>query len=71
MTHSINENHHWLATHGQVLDKYSGKWIAIAESKLIASADTLKELGGKIEVKSAKHPLFFLVPQPEEELSIL
>ena len=66
-----NENHNWLAKHGEELDKYSGKWVAIDQSKLIAHADSLKELSTKSEVKSAKHPLFFLVPRPEEEMSIL
>ena len=55
----------------QQTDKYSGKWVAIDQAKLIAYADTLQELNGKTEVKTAKHPLFFLVPRPEEEFTIL
>lgn len=71
MAFKVNENHTWLATHGRVLDKYSGKWVAIDQSKLIASADTLKELDEMPQVKTARHPLFFLVPTEEETSSIL
>ncbi len=71
MAFKVNENHTWLATHGKELDKYSGKWVAIYQSKLIAFADTLKELDEKPEVKKARHPLFFLVPTEEESKSIL
>jgi hypothetical protein len=71
MAHEANENHLWLATHGAEIDKYSGKWIAIDQSTVIAAADTLQELAKKPEVKSARHPLFFLVPKPEEAISIL
>ena len=71
MMYHVNENHVWLTKHGSELDKYSGKWVAIDQAKLIAYADTLQELNGKTEVKTAKHPLFFLVPRPEEEFTIL
>ncbi len=71
MKSQINENHMWLVKHGDELDKYSGRWVAIDQAKLIASADTLQELNKKTKAMAAKHPLFFLVPKPEEEISIL
>ena len=71
MAFKVNENHIWIATHGKELDKYPGKWIAVDQSKLIGVADTLKELDETPEVKTAKHPLFFLVPTEEETNSIL
>ena len=70
MVFKVNENHLWLTTHGEELEKYSGKWIAIYQAKLIAFADTLQELSKKSEVKSAEHPLFFLVPEEGDVLYI-
>lgn len=71
MTFQVDENHIWLTKHGEELDKYSGKWIAIDQARLIGVADKLKELRERPEVKNAKHPAFFLVPRPEEAISIL
>ena len=71
MAYQVNENDVWLTKHGKELDQYSGKWVAIDQAKLIAVADTLKDLKNKPEVKTAKHPAFYLVPRPEEAISIL
>ena len=71
MTYSISENDVWLTEHGKELGQYAGKWVAIDQARLIAVADTLKELEKKSEVKAAKHPAFYLVPRPEEAISIL
>ena len=71
MAYPVNENHEWLAKHGEELDKYPGKWVAIDQAKLVAVADTLKELSQKSEVKAAKHPSFYMVPTEEESNSIL
>ena len=71
MVNQLHENHEWMAKHGEELDKYPGKWVAIDQARLIAVADTLKELAAKPEVKAAKHPAFHLVLTEEEANSIL
>ena len=71
MTDELYENHEWAAKHGKELDQYAGKWVAIDHARFGAAADTLKELTNNPQVKAARHPLFFIVPKPEEIISIL
>ena len=65
MAFKVNENFIWVTKNGKELDKYPGKWVAIDQAKLIAVADTLKELDETPEVKTAKHPLFHYIPDFE------
>ena len=65
------ENYEWLTMHSTELDKYAGKWVAIAEQNLIAIADSLKELMNKPEVKAVKDPFVFQIPLPEDAYAIL
>ena len=68
---SLYANFDWLTKHSTEVDKYAGKWIAIAEQKLIAVADTLKELMEKPEVKRIKEPFVMQIPTPEDAYAIL
>lgn len=71
MTDELSENYMWVAKHGAELDRHPGKWVAIDRAKIIAVSDNLVELAKMPEVKSARHPLFHLVPTEEEANSIL
>ena len=54
------------------LGKYAGKWVAFIDEKIVAWADSLKELDQKI--KSMKHkgkPVYFLMPRKDEGPYIL
>ena len=54
------------------LERYSGKWIAFIDQKVVAWADDLKELDKKIkELKPKKEPVYFLVPRKDEGPYIL
>lgn len=54
------------------LDKYAGKWVAFIDNKIIAWADTLKDLAEKIKrLKPKKRPVYFLVPRKDEGPYIL
>ena len=54
------------------LDKYSGKWVAFVDEKIVDWADTLEELSKKIKtLKSKERPVYFLVPRKDEGPYIL
>jgi hypothetical protein len=54
------------------LDKYSGKWVAFIDNRVIAWANTLKELALKIKKMALKKkPVYFLVPRKDEGPYIL
>jgi len=54
------------------LNKYSGKWVALIDDKVVAWADTLEELDKKIEkLKLKKKAVYFLVPRRDEGPYIL
>ncbi|MDO8554525.1 MAG: DUF5678 domain-containing protein [Candidatus Micrarchaeota archaeon] len=65
------ENHEWIVKHSAELEKYAGKWIAVANQKLVGVADTLKDLMKKPEVKTSKEPLVTQIPTAEDALYIL
>ena len=71
MSNELSENYLWVAKHGNELDKYPGKWVAIDRAKIIATSYKLTELAKMPAVKAAKHPLFHLVQTEEEANSIL
>ena len=57
---------------GVALDKYSGKWVAFVDEKIVDWADTLEELAKKIKMlKSKERPVYFLVPRKDEGPYIL
>lgn len=54
------------------LGKYSGKWVAFVDDKVVAWADTLEEVADKIErMKLEKRAVYFLVPRKDEGPYIL
>lgn len=54
------------------LARYSGKWVALIDGKVIAWANTLEELDKKIKkIKSEKEIVYFLVPRKDEGPYIL
>ena len=54
------------------LDKYTGKWIAFINGKIIASAKTLQELMREVKEKGLeKKASVFLVPRKDEGPYIL
>ena len=49
------------------LERYAGKWVAFIEEKVVAFANSLEELEGKIKkIKPKKEPVYFLVPRKDE-----
>ena len=71
MTAEAIAAHQWLVRHSEELDKYSGKWVAVGENRLLGVAKMLKVLMQKPEVKKVKSPLFTMIPRPDESPSIL
>jgi len=47
------------------LKEYIGKWVAVADGKVVAAGDTAKEVYEKGK-KYIKSPLIFQVPDPDE-----
>jgi len=49
------------------LERYAGKWVAFIGEKVVAFANSLEELEGKIKkIKPKKEPVYFLVPRKDE-----
>ena len=49
------------------LGRYSGKWVAFVDEKVVAFGDTLEEVANKIEkMKPKKRAVYFLVPRKDE-----
>lgn len=67
----IYANYAWLASNSSTLDKYAGKWVAIVEGRVIAVAQSMKELMHNPEVQKEKSPLITKIPMPEEAYSLL
>ena len=65
------EIYDWLAQHAKELDKYAGKWVAVVKGRLLAVADSPKELLKNSEVREAKNPLITKIPFPDEAYSLL
>lgn len=54
------------------ISRYSGKWVAFVDGKVIAWAENLEELDKKIKkIKPKKEPVYFLVPRKDEGPYIL
>ncbi len=57
--------HIWLATNSNISSKYLGKWVAVVEGKIIASATSLKELLKAPSVDPAKQ-LITQIPSEQD-----
>lgn len=54
------------------LDRYAGKWVAFLGERIVAFAETLEELEGKVKkLKAEKKSVYFLVPRKNEGPYIL
>ncbi len=64
-------SHNWLASHGSEAGRYAGKWVAVAEGRILGAADSVKALLKLPEVKAVSKPLVTKIPRPEEAYSLL
>jgi hypothetical protein len=71
ITQSRFDNYQWVCDHGAELSKFAGKWIAVADSKLLAAKESMKELLAEPAVKAATRPFLTKVPLPEETVATL
>ncbi|MFH1200100.1 MAG: DUF5678 domain-containing protein [Candidatus Micrarchaeota archaeon] len=70
MTASHVAAHAWLARQGNRLDGLAGKWVAVTAGKVLAVADSPKELL-KNQAVRLRNPLITKIPLPEEAYSLL
>ena len=63
----------WLSSHPEEIEKYSGKWIAITNKGVTASADSASEVEALLKKKgiSLSEVVVMKVPRKDEEMSIL
>ena len=63
----------WLSSHPEEAEKHSGKWVAVTEKGIVASADSLSEVASSLEKKglSLKDVMVMKMPRKDEEMSIL
>lgn len=71
MTKLLKE-HEWIKKHPEVIEKFSGQWIAIWQEEVVAGNDDLEEVAKKAgQTHPGSKPLFFKVPRKDEEMYIL
>ena len=63
----------WLSSHPKEAEKYSGKWIALTDKGIVASADSASEVEELLKKKdiSIGGVMIMKVPRKDEEMSIL
>lgn len=61
----------WLATHGKDAEKYSGQWVAVGETGILAASHSFKELMKQVERLGVFMPLITKIPTDEDALYIL
>jgi hypoxanthine-guanine phosphoribosyltransferase len=63
----------WISKHPKIVDKFTGKWVAILGNKgIIASGNTIKELTKELKKRSISElPLITKIPRDDEGMSIL
>ena len=63
----------WLSSHPKEVEKYSGKWIALTDEGIVASADSVTEVELQLKKKSVllDKVMVMKVPRRDEEMSIL
>lgn len=63
----------WISKNPEIVNKYSGKWVAILEDKgIVASGETVKEVNKELMKKNIKKlALITKIPRDDEEMSIL
>ena len=69
---SPKEEHEWLVEHHKEAEKYSGRWIAILDGKIVADGRSFGAARRKAATKSTGGaPLVLYIPTKSEELLIL
>lgn len=63
-------DHVWFATHPGETGKYIGKWVAVLNRKIIASANTLKKLVEKVGEPKIRETLIARVPTKQEMIGV-
>ena len=62
----------WISEHQEMINKYSGRWVAILKNKLVATGDSVEEIKRVLKERHIKElPLITKIPRQDEELSIL
>lgn len=63
----------WLSSHPKEAEKYSGKWVAVTDKGIVASAYSLSEVASSLEKRgvSLKDVMVMKMPRKDEEMSIL
>lgn len=68
-THALD----WMSLHPKEVEAYSGKWVAVTDSGIVASGDSLSEVSSVLNKKGIKldEVMAMKVPRKDEEMSIL
>lgn len=63
----------WLSSHPEEAEKYSGKWVAVIDKGVVASADSASGVEVQLKKKgvSLADVMLMKVPRRDEEMSIL
>jgi len=63
----------WMSSHPKDVEKYSGKWVAVTNKGIVASGDSVSEVGTILKEKGIRwdEVMLMKVPRKDEELSIL
>jgi len=63
----------WLSSHPKDVEKYSGKWVAVIKSGIIASGDSVSEVEALLNKKRVRwdEVMLMKIPRKDEEMSIL
>ncbi len=63
----------WLSSHPKEAEKYSGKWVALTKTGIVAAGDSISEVELVLSKKGVKldEVMLMKVPRKDEELSIL
>ncbi len=55
----------WVSRHAKALDKYSGRWIAVLNGKILATGSSAKQVMEKVKLKDI-HELPLVIKQPKK-----
>ena len=63
----------WISSHPKDVERYSGKWVAVTKSGVVASGDSISEIEVSLKERGIKldEVMLMKVPRKDEELSIL
>ncbi len=63
----------WMSSHPKEVERYSGKWVAVSHSGVVAAGNSVSEVEATLKKKGVawEKVLLMKVPRKDEELSIL